>query len=274
METMSETGVRHMALAASATEQICGLPAVATQQWCDQAAASLLSIREGVIVTVTIGAIDASGSFRHVEASGVAGAGATAAWREQMRDRHRAAPDTGWRFGDPASWRTPRAAMLGDAEAALWRDSAAARAWADLGVVDMIAGAAPLSAEAPSRVIFAEIGAMTVGGFTPAHVALVQAVMRPLANRALRAFGNSPQAAGRVLTAREQQVLERLTLGKSVKQIAAELSRSPHTVHDHVKSLHRKLNASSRGELIARALGHLENGRRISRNGSAHNSRI
>jgi hypothetical protein len=29
-------------------------------------------------------------------------------------------------------------------------------------------------------------------------------------------------------------------------------------VHDHVKSLHRKLNASSRGQLIARALGHAE----------------
>jgi hypothetical protein len=27
-------------------------------------------------------------------------------------------------------------------------------------------------------------------------------------------------------------------------------------VHDHVKSLHRKLDASSRGELVARALGH------------------
>jgi len=58
------------------------------------------------------------------------------------------------------------------------------------------------------------------------------------------------------LTQREQIVLEQLTLGLSVRQIADELGRSPHTVHDHVKSLHRKLNASSRGELVARALGH------------------
>lgn len=58
------------------------------------------------------------------------------------------------------------------------------------------------------------------------------------------------------MTDREQDVLERLILGRSVREIAEELGRSPHTVHDHVKSLHRKLDASSRGELVARALGH------------------
>ena len=58
---------------------------------------------------------------------------------------------------------------------------------------------------------------------------------------------------------------EHLALGKSVKQIASDLARSPHTVHDHVKSLHRKLNASSRGELIARALGHLAPNARLPR---------
>jgi hypothetical protein len=30
-----------------------------------------------------------------------------------------------------------------------------------------------------------------------------------------------------------------------------------YTVHDHVKSLHKKLNANNRGQLVARALGHL-----------------
>jgi DNA-binding NarL/FixJ family response regulator len=57
------------------------------------------------------------------------------------------------------------------------------------------------------------------------------------------------------LSAREQAVLERLVLGRNVKEIAAEFGRSPHTIHDHVKSLHRKLHATSRGELIATALG-------------------
>ncbi|MFI4898124.1 MAG: response regulator transcription factor, partial [Phycisphaerales bacterium JB059] len=57
------------------------------------------------------------------------------------------------------------------------------------------------------------------------------------------------------LTNREQVVLEELILGRSVREIAETMHRSPHTVHDHVKSLHRKLGASSRGALIAHALG-------------------
>lgn len=59
------------------------------------------------------------------------------------------------------------------------------------------------------------------------------------------------------LTVKEQEVLAQLAQGHSVRQIAETLGRSPHTVHDHVKALHRKLDASSRGELIAKALGHL-----------------
>ena len=58
-----------------------------------------------------------------------------------------------------------------------------------------------------------------------------------------------------LLTSAELGVLDHLLRGRSVKDIAAIMSRSPHTIHDHVKSLHRKLGASSRGELIVRALG-------------------
>ena len=58
------------------------------------------------------------------------------------------------------------------------------------------------------------------------------------------------------LTDREQEILDQLILGYSVRVIAEHLGRSAHTVHDHVKNLHKKLGASSRGELIAKALGH------------------
>ena len=58
------------------------------------------------------------------------------------------------------------------------------------------------------------------------------------------------------LTHREQEVLEELILGHSVRVIAERMERSAHTVHDHVKNLHKKLGASSRGELIAKALGY------------------
>ncbi|MEQ8843942.1 MAG: helix-turn-helix transcriptional regulator [Phycisphaerales bacterium] len=55
------------------------------------------------------------------------------------------------------------------------------------------------------------------------------------------------------LTKREAQVLEHLVQGHSVTQIAEALERSPHTVHDHVKALHRKLGVGSRASLVARA---------------------
>ena len=82
------------------------------------------------------------------------------------------------------------------------------------------------------------------------------AILPVLARRAILALGDGTDGPTKWLTQREQIVLEQLTLGKSVREIADELGRSPHTVHDHVKSLHRKLGASSRGELVARALGH------------------
>jgi len=58
------------------------------------------------------------------------------------------------------------------------------------------------------------------------------------------------------LTDREHEILDQLIVGHSVRVIAEHLNRSAHTVHDHVKNLHKKLGASSRGELIATALGH------------------
>lgn len=58
------------------------------------------------------------------------------------------------------------------------------------------------------------------------------------------------------LTDREQEILDQLIEGHSVRVIADRLGRSAHTVHDHVKNLHKKIGASSRGELIAKAMGY------------------
>jgi DNA-binding CsgD family transcriptional regulator len=53
---------------------------------------------------------------------------------------------------------------------------------------------------------------------------------------------------------RQRAVLDGLCRGLSEKQIADELKLSPHTVHDYVKELHRRLGARNRGELLAKAL--------------------
>lgn len=84
---------------------------------------------------------------------------------------------------------------------------------------------------------------------------MLSALHRPLMVRASDALRkvNNPRAW---LTERELAVLTELIEGQSVRVIAEKIDRSAHTVHDHVKSLHKKLGASSRGELIAKALGY------------------
>src|SRR5690349_4399628 len=55
------------------TEQVCSLPAVATQNWCDLAAASVLSLGESAMALVMIGQVEEHGRILRHEATGVAG---------------------------------------------------------------------------------------------------------------------------------------------------------------------------------------------------------
>ena len=56
---------------------------------------------------------------------------------------------------------------------------------------------------------------------------------------------------GARLTPRQRQVLAQLMAGSSEKELAYELNISPHTVHEHIKAIHRAFGARSRGELFA-----------------------
>ncbi len=63
------------------------------------------------------------------------------------------------------------------------------------------------------------------------------------------------------LTEREIEIVVQLARGLSTKEIAGELSISPHTVRDHVKSIFAKTGFSTRGELVARVFSdHLLDG--------------
>ncbi len=57
------------------------------------------------------------------------------------------------------------------------------------------------------------------------------------------------------LTPRERQVLGAVARGGTTAEIAAELSMSPHTVRDHIKTVFEKVGVSSRGGLVARLFG-------------------
>lgn len=265
-------------------ENICSLPAVATQDWCDSAAASLLPITQPGVVAVMLGQIDERGQVVRREATGAAGCylaevtttigrsqSATSVVPIDARDGNLArlrtmldqARELIWTPGPMNAGEcrvgTPEGLGAGPA----WRQTPIGKRWEGFHPSSVLCGAASLGPGSPisdsdaagtMRVIAVEIGS------TSPHVHLdpsvLEGVLPALAKRALLAIGADTGDGGQWLTVREQIILKHLLLGKSVREIAEELGRSPHTVHDHVKSLHRKLNANSRGELVARALGY------------------
>jgi DNA-binding CsgD family transcriptional regulator len=60
------------------------------------------------------------------------------------------------------------------------------------------------------------------------------------------------------LAPRHRRVLDLLLTGLSEKQIAAQLGLTPGSLHQYVTTLYRKLGASSRAELMARAINRNE----------------
>jgi PAS domain S-box-containing protein len=56
------------------------------------------------------------------------------------------------------------------------------------------------------------------------------------------------------LTLREVEVLELVAAGKTDKEIAKTLGRSPYTVHNHVRHILLKMSATSRTDATVRAL--------------------
>lgn len=263
MNAMADAGtdLQQFALAAEIVAQVCALPAVATQDWCEKAAESLRTIRPSATVAITVASVGMRGELTQLEATGASGLDATGRALEQDALHPEHARTLDWWFDGLASGQrtSVRVSRLSEmACGGAWSASGAARRWARAGVTDMTVGLAPMPGYSAERCLVAEVGLPpSENALAPWEASLIRAMLPHLAARATLAFGLEPSSPMSRLTQREQQVLEHLALGKSVKQIAMDLARSPHTVHDHVKSLHRKLNASSRGELIARALGHL-----------------
>lgn len=82
-----------------------------------------------------------------------------------------------------------------------------------------------------------------------------------IARRLLRQFVEPPAAPAPAtppaLSPREREVLALIGKGYSVQQSARALTISPHTAHDHVRNIYRKLAIASRAEaaIIAREMG-------------------
>ncbi len=269
------------------SEALSALPAVATIDWGDRAAQCLTFIADEARVCIILGTVDGSGSLLGQEAAGVAiapprrrvageaaarpgmgaaGAGPSTSLEHEtvrtleltLRSKAERLGHLGFRPSEQMLQRGVVAPIARLIEGQDWRSGPLGQLWSGLGVGDLVVGLHRLGGTEPGRVLYVQVGMPGDERVQVQHVGLLRAVMPLLLRRALLAIGPRRSTTSRWLTSREQQVLEELKLGKSVRQIAEQLERSPHTVHDHVKSLHRKLNASSRGELVARALGYLD----------------
>jgi pSer/pThr/pTyr-binding forkhead associated (FHA) protein len=53
------------------------------------------------------------------------------------------------------------------------------------------------------------------------------------------------------LSEAQRRVLDQLLRGAAEKEVAVKLTLSQHTVHNHVKEIYKRLNVSSRAELLA-----------------------
>ncbi len=69
-------------------------------------------------------------------------------------------------------------------------------------------------------------------------------------------FDTQPAAELTELTGKQREVLRLALTGLSEKQIAARMHRSAHTVHVHLREIYRRLEVSSRAELMARFIDH------------------
>ena len=89
--------------------------------------------------------------------------------------------------------------------------------------------------------------------------AAVDAVLAAAAGRGAPATGTASattpaSAARQILSAREVDVLQRISLGETNKEAARAMRISPSTVRTHVESIFRKLGCSTRAAATLRAL--------------------
>ncbi len=147
------------------------------------------------------------------------------------------------------------------------RSSAASGEWQELLRDNELYGERVISrpSGAPLRVSYAA-HATSVNGQWLALFVTLSAKLEPYGSELIGASlpGDGPQTSGAgdsfgrlggSLTRREREVVQRVALGRSTPQIAADLSLSPATVRSHVRNAMVKVGAHTRAQLVALVLG-------------------
>lgn len=260
---------------------MCRLPTVAVRDWCDRAAGSLAQVGPHAVAVVLFIQVEDDWSVAKVEATGVAMAPRPVNQSGTLREAPTSADEArrieekavlegmrcagaslerlGW---TPPAELPPRgiSGLMSRCAGPRWADDGLPYIWDSAAGKDVVCALIPVGPRQSGRHLAVYVG-QALGGPEGAlaisewQAGVVAACLPVLGRTAEAAIGGGKTGKDRWISQREQAVLELLAAGKSVVQIAAELKRSPHTIHDHIKSLHRKLPARTRAELIARALG-------------------
>jgi DNA-binding CsgD family transcriptional regulator len=250
--------------AVRATQRVMGLPAIATQDWLRHCAEALCCLSDHAAVLTLVCTTQADDDRISVLSTGVGFApnaapqGSRTQLAITLQDRSERMTRLGLALPEHAQRRGLVAPM--QSIDAAWASSPLARAFASTQFTTPLMYLLPIESEKHKLMLISVIGLSQSAEKKESResLQLLGALHEPLCTRASAALArvDNPRAW---LTDREQSVLELLIEGLSVRVIAEKLGRSTHTIHDHVKNLHRKIGASSRGELIAMALGYEKN---------------
>lgn len=266
--THSESLIHRTVRTALAT---ASLPAIATLDWCERAAGVLAGLQHGAVAGVVLARITDQGDISECEAAGVACSPATmtdamSGVLSELRWRLESMSNLGWKPGQAIDEMGQRGGQLSQMSIKDWNVTESGRAFLPVAPSELYVGVVDIGSKAPSFRLAAWLAHPAskppVIGMTDVFLAILQRI----GDAATHAIGSGDAERSVWITAKEKQVLDRLIIGLCVREIASELGRSVHTVHDHVKSLHRKLGAVSRGDLIARALGYQRSAEYAERN--------
>lgn len=236
-----------------AVEKTTALPAIPSRDWCDRGAAvlsDLMAPKSGKSVfAVAVGrGVD---RLESVDAVGFHGTDPVAT-TELQQSLSRGLPLAPRREHEIA-YATGADLHRSD----MWLRSPLMKCVSSQGMSGLLLGVGSISDTAPGRLLWF-FGAHETSSHseTTNDATLLVTTLIAMLRRSRLALGTEPGRAIDWVSEREHETLGHVVRGLSVREIAEKTGRSSHTVHDHVKSLHRKLGASSRGELVARALGH------------------
>jgi len=239
-----------LARAADSAARICRLPGVPTADWCARAASAFAPSEHRTSLTVAVAAIGAEGELVVESAHSVIGAARSRAVEDD--DLEALTRRLNSVFAAVSPNKRP------GVHSGLIESSAIDAGPPGAGAIHALAQLEEIGTKLHDAWLVVET---VLKDATEAAVeresALLGALLPHIASRCRLAFARAPSGSGGLVTPSEQLILEQLVLGHTVRQIAETLERSPHTIQEHVKNLHRKFGASSRGQLIARALGHV-----------------